>query len=192
MMHLTPDEIVDAVEESLPGDRAAHLASCPTCSASVDELTRLLHRARDVAVPEPSSAFWQQFSRRVRAALDAEDAPTAPVTAWLRWPVLVPFSALALLVATLTVSMPRSPATPEPSISTAGATESTDAAGAADEERSWATVSDIVGPVGLDEVERAGLVLPPGAADRAISQLTSSERAELSRLLTLALERPES
>lgn len=195
MSHLTPDEIVDAVEDALAADRREHVSSCETCRASVDELARLLARTRDATIPEPSPLFWEHFSQRVRAAIEADTSLVArPVGEWLRWQVLAPLAALALLVATLMMWIPRELEDPglRPSAAADREAPATAALGEATDEASWGVITDLVGPVSLDDAERAGLVPTSGAAERALSQLTAAERVELTRLLTLALERPES
>lgn len=192
MTHLTPGEVVDAVEDALALDRAEHLGSCAVCRASVDELAQLLRHARHVTVPEPSPLFWDHFSTRVRAAIDSERSPLVVGPApWLRWSVLVPFGALALLVATLTLTIPRGfdAATHTPA---AVAAPEVDDPLALDDDAPWAFVSDIVGQVSLEEAQHAGLIVGPGAAERAAADLTAAEREELMRLLTAALARPES
>src|SRR5687768_14981786 len=100
MNHLTPDELIDAVERSLSPARSAHLAECARCTLEVAQLSTILDDSRAAKVPEPSPLYWDHFSSRVRTAIAAE--PIAPrVARWFQWPVLVPVAGLALLVFTL-------------------------------------------------------------------------------------------
>ena len=55
------------------------------------------------SVPEPSPLFWQHLSARVRTAIDAEPQAAGGWREWVRWPVLAPIAALALIVMALAV-----------------------------------------------------------------------------------------
>ena len=52
-----------------------------------------------------------------------------------------------------------------------------------DNEERWAMMFDLVGEVDFDSVLDSGLLGRPGTAERALMQLTSTEREELLRLL---------
>ena len=89
MTHLTPDELIDAVEGTARGRAAGaprHVRR--SASASSPSLSSVLSDAKQVSVPEPSPLFWQHFSERVRAAIDHDAAPASNWPAWLRWQVL--------------------------------------------------------------------------------------------------------
>ena len=77
MTHLTPDELIDAMEGLLAADRQAHLATCDECQGQLAGLSMALGDAKDAGVPEPSPLFWQHFSERVSTAID-QDAAAAP------------------------------------------------------------------------------------------------------------------
>ena len=70
MTHLTPDELIDAMEGCSAADRQAHLATCDECRAQLADLSSVLSEAKQASVPEPSPLFWQHFSQRVRTAID--------------------------------------------------------------------------------------------------------------------------
>ena len=53
MSHLTPEEFVEATDETLPPARRAHLASCDACRRDVAQLAGLLGEVAKVTVPEP-------------------------------------------------------------------------------------------------------------------------------------------
>ena len=184
MKHLTPDELIDAVEGTLDPALQTHVSNCAVCREETARLSEILREAKAVDIPEPSPLFWDHFSTRVRAAIETEAAPERSwLPAWLRWQVLVPIGALALLLMALVTSVPREPATP-PSVAS---TES-DAPIAGDDLAAmgvdeWAVVSEIVGPVAIDEALEAGISVNPGDADRIALQLNADEQRELVRLI---------
>lgn len=180
--HLTPDELVDALDESLAAARRAHLASCAACQAQVDELTATLGAARAAEVPEPSPLFFERFTERVQALI-ASDPPPLRVRRlrWFQWPVLVPMGSLALLVLALIGSLPAD--TKSGASSTASAIDITtvDPATAADD--GWMVLSELLADVDLETVRAAGVAAAPGSAERAAASLSDEEREELVRLL---------
>jgi hypothetical protein len=192
MSHLTPDELVDAMEGSLAAERRDHLRQCEHCRSAVADLDRLLEAARTLEVPEPSPLFWRHFSRRVADAIRNEtSAPDALGPGWFRWPVLVPVAVLVLLVTSLAMLIPR------------GSAPASDRAGdrptsltAWDEpvmdDTPWTLVADVMEGLDIDEAARAGFTLMPGAVDQAVAALDAAERRELKRLLEAELARPES
>ena len=56
----------------------------------------------------------------------------------------------------------------------------------------WQMVADLVGPLDWETARAAGLGLEPGDAEAAVATLTSEERLELHRLLSVELERSKS
>ena len=113
MRHLTPDELVDAVEGTLGPAPTAHLDSCDHCQREKRELAALLGDARMIDVPEPSPLFWERFSARLNEAVDAESAVPSRWPTWFRWPVLVPLGTLAAIVFAIVSAIPATP--PDPS-----------------------------------------------------------------------------
>jgi anti-sigma factor RsiW len=181
MKHLSPDELIDAVEGTLDPALAAHLTRCAACDAEVSRLRAVLGDAKAADVPEPSPLFWDHFSTRVRAAIENEPVPERTwLPVWLRWPVLAPIAALALIVLALTVSVPR-PRNTGPSVADAEVTASDDLATAGEQE--WAVVAEIVGPVEIDQAHEMGITVTPGDADRIALQLDADEQRELIRLI---------
>lgn len=184
MTHLTTDELVDALEGALISERQAHLDACEPCQVQLAELDAVLGETRNVAVPEPSPLYWEHLSARVRTAIDAEPPAAGGWSSWLRWPVLAPIAALALIVLALAVAVPREPvATPEVAIN-----ELPDAS----LDDSFAIVADLVGDMDWDTAMSAGLTVEPGAADLAVLELTAAEQQELTRLLQAELTRAKS
>jgi hypothetical protein len=184
MNHLTPDELIDAVEGTLDPALRTHLTRCAACGEEAARLHAILQEAKAIDIPEPSPLFWDHFSTRVRAAIETEQAPERSwLPDWLRWQVLAPVAALALLVAALSVSMPRAPEpVPVPEIAAADpAAAVEDLAMMGVEE--WAVVSAIVGTVEFDQAREAGIAVKPGDAERIALQLNAAEQQELVRLI---------
>ncbi len=56
----------------------------------------------------------------------------------------------------------------------------------------FAVVADLVGDFDWETAVSAGLIVAPGAADRAVLELTALEQQELTRLLQAELTRAKS
>jgi hypothetical protein len=187
MNHLTPDELVDAVDGTLGAGRQAHLDGCATCRAEATRLRIVLGDAQDVPVPEPSPLFWTHLSTRIREAIAAEQAPhTHWVPAWLRAPVLAPIGALALIVLALAVTIPRYPIQSTDDAVVSSLDPTSDLLGLGEQE--WAAVSELIGAVRLEDAQEAGIV-SLGDAERAALQLSVAEQRELLRLLQQEMEK---
>ena len=184
MTHLTADELVDALDGVLDPSRTTHLEACEPCRQQLADLGAVLRDTRQVDVPEPSPLYWQHLSARVRTAIDAEAAPAGGWRHWLRWPVLAPIAALALIVMALAAAVPRHAAvTPDVAVNAAVDQPLDD---------SFAMVADLVGDIDWDTAMLAGLTVGPGAADQAVLELTVAEQQELSRLLRAELTKAKS
>lgn len=179
MRHLTPDQILNVVEQtSLTESERAHLGSCAECRATAAQLTSALSIARQAEVPEPSPLFWDRLSHRVREAVAAEQKE-----AWRgRWPVLVPFTGLAVLVLALVSAVVPQDSGDEAAITQIALEGAPDSA--------WAFLSDLVGPLDVETAQQAGIAASPGAAEEAVLLMTASEREELVRLLRQELGQP--
>lgn len=180
MRHLTTDELIDAMEGLLAGDRQAHLASCDECQAQVADLSITLSEAKQTSVPDPSPLAWQHFSERVSAAIDRDVVSESGWRSWLRWQVVVPFGAAALVILGLMIAMPK-PEVRDTSL----------ALQAPEDPDNWAMVTALVGEFDLDVASAAG-VIEPGVAEEAVLQLTAEEQLELTRLLKAELQRAKS
>lgn len=187
MKHLTSDEFIDAMEGMLDAARQGHLDTCESCGRELADLASVLREARAVRVPDPSPLFWQHFSERVRNAVGAEALPSRAWPEWLRWPVLVPLGAFALVVLTLVLSVPRQI---EPTVSPAATDRVDDQVARADD--SWVLVSDLVGEIDWETANAAGVVVEPGDVEMAVFDLSSEELRELTRLLRVELQRAKS
>jgi hypothetical protein len=192
MTHLTPDELLEVIEQSPVADRyREHLDSCDRCRTEAAALSAVLGTTRRVGIPEPSPLFWDQFSRRVHEAIAVEPGPVPNAARWLRWPVLLPLSGLALLIVALTVSVvPRDSARDERRATAAEDSARVGVETSATLETTWALVADLVGPIDLETAHEAGIAIPPGAADEVALDLSADEREELVRLLRQELGQP--
>lgn len=177
MTHLTPDELIDAIEGALPADRRPHLASCPECARQRDDLAAVLNEAKQTSVPEPSPFYWTQLSTRVRAAVDAE-AERSSWPQWMRWQTLLPLGIVAMIILALMASVPKpDPVAPVEPVALVAPV------GEADQ---WGAVAELVGDFDLDAAAETG-VIEPGLAEQAALELNAEEQAELMRLLQAEL-----
>ena len=182
MTHLTPAEVIDAVEDTLASERRAHLVACEHCRAETTALTSILREVHAVGTFEPSLLFWDHLSDRVRTAIATEGGAPARARRWFDWPVLAPLGALALLVMALVSSVPQSVTPSERAAIAEPATSAEPPDDTASEER-WAMMFELMGDVDLDAVVESGFLGRPGTAERALVHLTTSEQEELVRLL---------
>ena len=196
MTHLTPDELIDALEGGGAFTRRSlgeggHLADCEQCRRELADLSAVLADAKQASVPEPAPLFWPHFSQRVRTAIDGDALPEGTWPSWLRWQVLLPLGAVAMVILALMISVPRQQrAEREPGAALAApvASAALDAPAPSD---SWVMLADLVGDLDLDTATAAGVVAP-GVAEQAVLQLTADEQQELTRLLKAELTRAKS
>lgn len=182
MSHLTPDELIDAMEGALPSEQQAHLSSCLECRQQLDALAGVLNEAKQVSVPEPSPLFWQHFSTRVNEGIDNQTAGAWPQ--WLRWQVLLPLGAVAMLILGVMLSVPKPDRNDPVAINDPAVTEPSS-------DDNWGTLVALVGELDLETASAAG-VIQPGFAEQAVVHLTREEQQELSRLLQAELTRAKS
>jgi len=215
MKHLSREELIDSLEQTLPAAREAHMDSCATCRAERESLRRVLERVVAVDVPEPSPLFWEHFSAHVRDRVAHQPPPrpsawpawaTLPVSRWsaLRWPNWAVASATLMVCATLGwvgwndyrygryagALAPGGRATAD--YAYASRPESVLLPSDAPSEEDWNLVVSMAEDVTVDETEEAGLAVRPGAAERVMADLSSEQRRELARLLTAEMARPSS
>jgi anti-sigma factor RsiW len=89
------------------GERSAlerHLAACPTCTSTLEDLTRVAQRARRLPTPAPATDLWPGIAARIGA--DTRPLPVAPApTTRRRWSFSLPeLAAACLAVAALSGS----------------------------------------------------------------------------------------
>jgi hypothetical protein len=184
MTHLTSDELIDAMEGLLADDRQAHLDACETCRQQLADLSGVLGEAKQASVPEPSPMFWQHFTARVNTAIDADEAAGGAWPTWLRWQVLLPLGAVAMIILALMISVPKQ----DPIVEE----ESPVAVDAPAPNDNWVMLANLVGDVDLDNAAEVGVVMQPGIAEQAVLELTADEQQELTRLLKAELTRAKS
>ena len=56
------------------GKVATHVAACPACASALHSLQQTLHLVRDMDVPEPSAAFWEEFGPALHQRIRREAA----------------------------------------------------------------------------------------------------------------------
>ena len=197
MGHLSAEELIDLAEGVRGDESAPHLDACAACGDELAGLRATLAAASAMEVPEPSPRFWEELSERVRHAVEAEGRPrprwwTLPVPAWR---VVLPLGAAAALavalVGTLRPRVSEPPAvagsgTPAPAVVEAAADPI--AASAADE-TSIGLMAGLAEEWDWDFAAEAGLIVPGGAVDSFVSDLSNDERIELRRLLQEELSR---
>jgi hypothetical protein len=183
MSHLTPEQLIDFLEEESPVDPqlSAHLDVCEACRVRRDELAATLAIVRSDEAPNPSPLFWDHFPTRVLASVDS---PTSSQRspAWATWAVS---AAAAALVAAIVLggALNRGGAPDPPMIEVAsGPTPADDPAFDA----SFEFIADLASDMDWDAADAAGLVAP-GASEQAVLFLTAEEVRELERLLNAAL-----
>jgi hypothetical protein len=187
MSHLTPDELTDAVDETLGASRIEHLAGCERCHTQLAQLRAALGEARRVQAPEPSPLFWEHFSAHVRSAIGQEAVPSRHWSFdWLRWQVVAPLATIALILIVLGAAVSQ---TPVRSGAAGGASLQSQADLAASGEREWAVVSAILMAEDLEAANDAGMLVRPGDVEQAASELSPAEQESLIKLLKAEMDR---
>jgi hypothetical protein len=191
MTHLTDEQLADAVDGTLLSAPAAHLAHCSACAGAVEALRLTLDAVRSDDAPEPSPLFWDGFAARVRSAIDA---PVLPERAWgspaWRWGLAL----AALIVVVLGLQFTMRPTPPQPAGTIVSQHETRPEAPALDDDdtdadEAWSIVASIAAELHVDDAREAGVAPRPGAIDRAATELSPQERAELVRLIEDELKR---
>jgi hypothetical protein len=192
MTHLTDEQIVDATDGVPSGAIDEHLAACPACATKVGDMHARLRVVSAVDVPEPSPLFWEHFGRRVN---DAIDAPSPAHRAWRwRWAAVMAAVVVVAVVAMVFAmrsrdsdpqvagNLPREDAMP-------GSDSATSEISDIDEDEAWAVVRSLAEDLHYDDAREAGVAPSAGSLDRAATELTEEERAELVRLIRSDLKR---
>jgi hypothetical protein len=203
MKHLTPEELVDYLEDTLLAARAAHVTSCDRCRQNAETMRALVADASASDVPEPSPLFWDHFSARVREAVAAGPSPEPEGSrgnaawGWVRRPqfvVEVCLAAAALALVVFVVPWRNASETPSSGGAAPAIAEQIDliSPAPADADADWALVVDMADGVDWDTAAAAGFGVRPGAAEHAVLQLSREEQSELLRLLRAELEQPSS
>ena len=196
--HLSPSELVDFAEGTLAAVRAAHVDSCRACAAAAGELRATLHGARSARedVPEPSPLFWDHLSSRVQDGI--VNGTPARSSWWMPGArTLAPLATFALVVAVLTMMLPRGSERSTASRTGVGTPPSV----AVDGDRpldlsvdsaagdAWDVLTAAAADLEWEAAHEAGMAVHPAAIDRAVQQLAPEELAELGKLLQSELKR---
>jgi hypothetical protein len=210
MKHLSREELIDSLEQTLPLAREAHLDTCVTCRAERGSLQQVLARVASVDVPEPSPLFWEHFSERVREQVARQPQPAASAwpawatlsesgwTAWT-WPRWAVGAATLLVCVTLGWAGWRDYAHGRFAGSTKAEhhtplslprADMTVSDGSPDED--WNLVVSMAEDVTAEDADEPALAVRPGAAERVMADLSPEQRSELARLLTAEMTRPAS
>lgn len=176
----------------------AHAASCDTCRAKVDGLRDGLRLAALDPVPEPPPFHWENMAARVGEAVRREEEAAA---GWrIRRRCWAPVGAVAVLVvavaagASLWKGRSREVASAPGSAAAAPSAlklESSDDP-VSQNDPAWNLLRALSADVVFDDGVSQAALSPPGAADRALQQLTETERIELARILREAMAKPAS
>ncbi|HJR59492.1 MAG TPA: hypothetical protein VJ813_08845 [Vicinamibacterales bacterium] len=191
MIHLTDVQLTDAAEGRLDPEASAHLADCAVCTKSVDEMRAVLDSVASVSVPEPSPLFWEHFGMGVNAGI--VQAPE-PVRSWLPPGALAWLGAAAVLLLSVIgyyatrPSFEAAPAAPaaalgEPPALLDAAPDDVEA------DEAWALMRSLAVDLHYDDARDAGVLPGPGSVERAATELSEAERAELVRLIQDELKR---
>ena len=164
-----------------------------------EQIDALLREVADVEVPEPSPLFWERFGARVNAAIDA--ATQDRRTSWVHAGPLGWIAAAAVVVVAVVgfyVTRPAGERHAQPPVTAqtqgtdiSGSTEALGEVETADIEtdEAWAVVRSFAAELQYDEARDAGVMPRAGAVDRAVTELSDEERAELARLIEDELRR---
>jgi hypothetical protein len=200
MRHLSRDQILSAVEGH--GEQAAHLDDCRACRTRVEELRQVLALVATPAtngVPEPSPLFWNHLSERVREAVAAEPAPQ-PARPYFNIGTAASLAAaLAIIVIGVAVTMrtaqPVSSVAPVLVLVPGGLPDIADAgtklplSPLLNDDATWVVMGELASQLNWEDATEAGLTTGPGAAERAIAQMSDEEQREVVELLQSELRK---
>ena len=177
--HLSPDELVTALDDALAPARAEHVRLCDACAANVDQLRTTLGTVRD-DVPEPSPLFWDHLSERIRVATATETLPRrAPwwASGWGRATGIGALAAAAAIVVALRFApAPVDSARPSPVV-----TDTVSAASSGTDDDSWSEMEQIAAHLSADDVHAVVAAAPELAP--TVGELSAREREAFVRLL---------
>lgn len=189
MTHLTPDQLVDALEgqTTLRASVADHLATCEHCQAELASIAEALGEVKSWAMPEPSPLFWEHLSRRVRAATSEEMLPLARSWAEVWGRTWRPLAAVVAATGALALMfMLRSAHVSAPGAATPGAAVAMTGASVAPLDESNDEALNVVAVLAQDlRTDDVQQIARPSAdaAGAAIENLTPAQQAELVKLI---------
>lgn len=209
--HLTPEELIDALDRPLPPARQQHAATCAVCRAERARLDEMVREVGAVDVPEPSPLFWDHLSARIHERIAVEPAPAERgwlpglLTAdgwrfkYLRFVVAGAALALCAALGWLALvgrdgssTMPRA----NTNVVARGGAPAIDPDAAPpidllDEE--WAVMERVAENVAWDDdADTASISVRPATVEYALNDLSPEERQALVELLRAEMARPPS
>lgn len=186
MTHLDHLQFVDALDAVAP-HLEPHLEACAACRGQLEELRASLARVRRDRVPEPSPLFWNHFSARVNAGIDAEATKRASVEEGWMPHALAWSGVLALVLAVVSILLAPKPSA-DPQVVAPGQTAAWTEPDL-EQDEAWAVVRELATGFDYEQAQSAGVVPREGAVDRAALELNDAERAELARIIDAELKR---
>jgi predicted anti-sigma-YlaC factor YlaD len=196
MSHLTPAEMIDLFEGTLPDARRAHASQCARCRDEAAQAAIAFEAVRDADVPEPSPFYWDHLARHLHDAI-REERPRARWRGLVEWRGAVAAAAAVMLIvigstlswrAGVDVSGPAKPAAPAVALTEQAAPQSV----SLESDPEWDVVSGVANGMEWDAAGEAGFSVKPGAAEHAVLQLTDEQREELGRMLQAEIARIKS
>jgi hypothetical protein len=191
MTHLSETEFIDLLEGTLRDDRARHADTCAMCRTQIDHLRAALASGIEANVPEPSPLFWEHFAQRVQDGLGSADPRRS---GW--WAAITSMRALTAagaIAAIVLIAVMSRDTGGRVDVETGGtsvvAVDPLVEPNPAWTDEGWAAVRAAAEKGPWDEAQEAALAAQPDAADRAIQNLTSAERARLLALLAEDLKK---
>jgi hypothetical protein len=215
MSHLTPEELIDLIENLDPCDPidgidpidrevlTQHLAACAECRHQFDDARQMIVAVSESSITEPSPLFWDHLSARVRDAIAAEESREAGRW-WARWfgpnawrvGTLAAAAAVAVLAVGVALrsgsSSDNLPASRPAALDRGAGHEATFAEVAdvaAIGEASLGLLGGLAGDLSWDAASEAGLTTGRDAVDAVLMDLAPDERLELQRVLEEELSR---
>jgi hypothetical protein len=147
----------------------------------------VISKLREAEVPEPSPLFWEHLSQRVHDAVAAEPVPSRSWSGRINFAWAGGIVAIAMVVLAVTVSMRHAPVASGPAVGApevvADAAASSSTLPPLEDDASFAVMGELASEMDFEDAGAAGLVVAPGAAENALSQLSGDEQRAVVELL---------
>lgn len=182
MSHLTATEFVDLLDGTLDKSRMRHLDACAMCRTQMEDLGGALVSGLSVDQPEPSPLFWESFPGRVSASIGGSPVEDGRWSSWILSPRALAAGAVLIVLVLIGTSWRQQVADRREAVAIVEGDpllEPTEP----ESEEGWAAVRAAAEGLVWEQVHDAGLSTRPGQAERAVINLTDTERARLIALL---------
>lgn len=209
--HLSPEELIDALDRPLPAARQQHADTCAVCRAERARLDEMVREVGAVGVPEPSPLFWDHLSARIHERIALEPAPAerrrwtlaSLADAWRvdgapRWGFAAAALALCAVLGWLALARDGGSTSPQLDVnvahgSGASAIEATNASSLDLLDEEWAVMERVAEHVAWDDdAETSSIDVRPATVEVALNDLSPEERQALVELLRAEMARPPS